>query len=1100
VSDKKTKGPLRGMNRWMAVLMLVVLIAGTFSMWWALQRVDRQMRDDLLQQARLVVQAVDINRFKALTGTEADLKNPDYQRLKEQLSRVRQANDKCRFFYLMARKADGKIIIHVDSEVTTSKDYSPPGQVYEEVPESYRRVFDTGTAAVEGPDIDRWGTWVSALVPLTDPTTGELLAVMGMDIDARSWKWDVASHATLPVSLMLVLVILVTLVMITARSRAKLLENKETLSSLINATNESLLLIDTKGKVLVANEVVTGRLGKHVGKLIGTSLYDYFSPDVAESRRGQHEKIVHTGKTVHFEDERSGRIYETYAYPVFDDTGNVCKIAIFSKDITENKRIEKELQESEERNRIVIDNSNDGIAIMKGDAHLYVNQRFVEIFGYADPAEIIGENNSKTVHPDDYLLVSDINARRQKKGEPVPARYEFKGIKKDTTPIYLDVSATATRYQGDCVSLVYLRDITDRKLAEEKLRLSEEKYRSLVSDVPGVVYRCALDPDWTMLFISKEIDLLSGYPPSDFINNTIRSFVSTIHPRDREVVNREVQEGVEKKRTYEMEYRINRADEGISWVHERGHGVFDSKGNLLYIEGIILDITEHKLAEEELHRERQKLKTISDNAPFGMILVEQEGHFTYINRKFTELFGYDLSDVPDGRTWCRKAYPDNEYRHAVISAWREDFGKTRPDEQKNVFTVTCKDGTEKVIQFLFSVLISGDSLMICEDITALRQLESQLRQSQKMEAIGTLAGGIAHDFNNILTALMGYAALIQMKLATTHPLRAYVDEVLSASEKAVDLTQSLLAFSRQQSVNLVPLNMNNTINETKKLLRRLLTEDIEFRTSLADDDMIVMADKSQMDQILFNLVTNARDAMPKGGMLTIETKVATIDDSFAKVHGFGKPGKYVGIDISDTGMGMDEQTRTKIFDPFFTTKEIGKGTGLGLATVYGIVKTHNGFITVESTLNKGSTFHIYLPWVIMKVGEAEEGIIPVTGGKETILIAEDNEGVRRFMREVLQKYGYAIWEATDGEDAIEKFKKHPDIDLIIIDSVMPRKNGRETYEEIHTIDPQVKVLFTSGYTKDIVLDKGIEEKEVDFIGKPMSLNTLLRKVREVLDR
>ncbi len=1088
------------MNRWMAVLMLVILIAGVFSMWWALQRVDRQMRDDLLQQAWLVVQAVNVNRFKALTGTEADLKNPDYQRLKEQLSRVRQASDKCRFFYLMARKADGKIIIHVDSEVTTSKDYSPPGQVYEEVPESYQRVFDTGTAAVEGPATDRWGTWVSALVPLTDPTTGELLAVMGMDIDARSWKWDVASHATLPVSLMLVLVILVTLVMITARSRAKLLENKETLSSLINATNESLLLIDTEGKVLVANEVVAGRLGKHVNELIGTSLYDYFSPDVAESRGGHHEKVLRTGKPVHFEDERSGRIYETYVYPVFDEMGNACKVAIFSKDITKNKRIEKELQESEERNRIVIDNSNDGIAIMKGDAHLYVNQRFVEIFGYDDPAEIIGESNRKTVHPDDYLLVSDINARRQKKGEPVPARYEFKGIKKDTTPIYLDVSATATRYQGDCVSLVYLRDITDRKLAEEKLRQSEEQYRSLVSDVPGVVYRCALDPDWIMLFISKEIDMLSGYPPSDFINSNIRSFVSIIHPRDRELVNRAVQEGVEKKRTYEMEYRINRADEGISWVHERGHGVFDSKGHLLYIEGVILDITEHKLAEEALHREREKLKTLSDHAPFGMALIDKEGHFTYINRNYTDLFGYDLSDVPDGRTWCRKAYPDAEYRHMVISAWKEDLGKTRPDEQKNVFTVTCKDETQKIIQFLFSILVSGDSLMICEDITELRQLENQLRQSQKMEAIGTLAGGIAHDFNNILTALMGYASLVQMKMDTSNPLRSYMDEVLSASEKAVDLTQSLLAFSRQQSVTLVPLNINNTIKEAKKLLRRLLTEDIEFHTSLAEADMIVMADKSQMDQILFNLVTNARDAMPKGGTLTIETAIATIDSTFIKVNGFGEPGEYVQINIIDTGMGMSEITRSKIFDPFFTTKEVGKGTGLGLATAYGIVKTHNGYITVESTLNQGTTFHVYLPKVTMTIDEAEDTIISITGGKETILIAEDNEGVRRFMREALQGHGYTIREAIDGEDTIERFTEHRDIDLIIIDSVMPKKNGREAYEEIHRIDPQIKALFTSGYTKDIVLDKGIVEKEFDFIGKPLSLNKLLQKVREVLDK
>ena len=437
----------------------------------------------------------------------------------------------------------------------------------------------------------------------------------------------------------------------------------------------------------------------------------------------------------------------------------------------------------------------------------------------------------------------------------------------------------------------------------------------------------------------------------------------------------------------------------------------------------------------------------------------------------------------------------------MIAAWAEDLKDATCGAHKpNALTVTCKDGTQKIVQFIFSFLVTGNYLMTCEDITELRKLENQLRQLQKMESIGTLAGGIAHDFNNILTALMGYASLVLMKMDLSDPLRSYVDEVLSASQKAVDLTQSLLAFSRQQSVTLVPLDMNNTIKEAKKLLWRLLTEDIEFRTSLTNDDMIVMADKSQMDQILFNLVTNARDAMPKGGTLTINTAMAVIDNTFIKFHGFGESGQYVRISIADTGMGMDEITRAKIFDPFFTTKEVGKGTGLGLATVYGIVKQNNGYIIVESTLNQGSTFHIYLPQVKTKVSEAENTVIPIKQGKETILVAEDNEGVRRFMVEILQQYGYKSIEAIDGEDAIKRFKEHPDIDLVIIDSVMPKKNGRETYEEIRGIDPYIKVLFTSGHTKDVVLDKGIIEKEFDFIAKPLSINELLLKVREVLDK
>ncbi len=386
------------------------------------------------------------------------------------------------------------------------------------------------------------------------------------------------------------------------------------------------------------------------------------------------------------------------------------------------------------------------------------------------------------------------------------------------------------------------------------------------------------------------------------------------------------------------------------------------------------------------------------------------------------------------------------------------------------------------------------------DITELKHLETQLRQSQKMESIGTLAGGIAHDFNNILTSLMGYASLIQVRMDKGDPMQAYVDQILSASRKAADLTGSLLTFSRKQPVSLIPLDINETIKVTKKLLKRLLTEDIELHTSLAKDETIVLADRSQIDQILFNLITNARDAMPKGGEISLETSITHMDEGFVSVHGFGRPGRYLLLSVSDTGMGMDESTLEKIFDPFFTTKETGKGTGLGLATVYGIVKQHNGYITAYSELGHGTVFRIYLPVVSVRAVEQSHEAAAVGRGSETILIAEDDGETRRFMNEALRYYGYKTIEAVDGEDAVDKFKKHQGVDLVIVDSVMPKKNGREAYEEIHATDPHVRVLFTSGYTKDIVLDKGIKDREFNFISKPLSLEKLLQKIREVLDR
>jgi CheY-like chemotaxis protein len=367
-----------------------------------------------------------------------------------------------------------------------------------------------------------------------------------------------------------------------------------------------------------------------------------------------------------------------------------------------------------------------------------------------------------------------------------------------------------------------------------------------------------------------------------------------------------------------------------------------------------------------------------------------------------------------------------------------------------------------------------------------------------MEAIGTLAGGVAHDFNNILTALVGYAALLRMKV-NDKTLHAYVDQILSASQKATDLIQSLLAFSRQQAASLKPISLNSLLKGTEKLLKRLVTEDIAIKTQLAAEDIIIMADATQLDQILFNLTTNARDAMPQGGILTIETRQVTLDNEFKRFHGYGGPGQYALLSVSDTGMGMDNTTQERIFEPFFTTKEVGKGTGLGLSTIYGIVQQHNGYITVKSKPKKGTTFDIYLP-VTNEVSVGETSVLTrMEGGNETILIAEDNDVVRDLMRDILIEYGYRVIEAADGVEAVKQFKNADTIDLLVFDSVMPKKNGREAYDEIHKIKPDTRVIFTSGHSRDVFLDKGIEDRKINFLQKPIFPDALLQMVREMLD-
>jgi signal transduction histidine kinase/ActR/RegA family two-component response regulator len=389
---------------------------------------------------------------------------------------------------------------------------------------------------------------------------------------------------------------------------------------------------------------------------------------------------------------------------------------------------------------------------------------------------------------------------------------------------------------------------------------------------------------------------------------------------------------------------------------------------------------------------------------------------------------------------------------------------------------------------------------VVRDITEHRKLEEQLRQAQKIEAIGQLAGGVAHDFNNILTAILGDAYLLEMKMGADAPLRHYIEDIRASAEKAAQLTQGLLAFSRKQILNPKSLDVNAVVRKLHRLTARLIGEDIDYQTHLSAKELTVMADGGQMEQILINLITNARDAMPQGGTLTIGTRPAVIDAAFISAHGFGRAGDYALISVADSGEGMDDSTRNRIFEPFFTTKEVGKGTGLGLAIVYGIVKQHEGFILCESRRGKGSVFTLYFPLVAPKSGELQEMMALPEQGTECVLLAEDDAGVRNTMRKILEEFGYRVVAAADGADAVRKFEEHQgEIRLLLLDVVMPKKNGMEACKEIRKIDPGAKVLFLSGHPNEIIHKKGTLDESLNFLQKPSSPAALLAAVRRLLD-
>lgn len=514
------------------------------------------------------------------------------------------------------------------------------------------------------------------------------------------------------------------------------------------------------------------------------------------------------------------------------------------------------------------------------------------------------------------------------------------------------------------------------------------------------------------------------------------------------------------------------------------------------------NIRQRARAEKALRESEEKYHTLVDNLSIGVYRNTggPNGRFLQANPAMIKIYGYDSLDefmqinVSD-------LYQEPEDRKLFIEELaRNGFVRNRELPMKK------KDGTPIWILCSANAMFDEHRKVkwtdgVNEDITERKQLEVQLRQAQKMEAIGTLAGGVAHDFNNILTAIIGYGNLLKMKIEGDQALIYYLDPILSSAEKAAQLTQSLLAFSRKQIISLRPVSLNEIVEGMGKLLLRVIGEDIELQLEQRDGRLMVLADRSQVEQVILNLVTNARDAMPQGGSLSIETDSIRLTRELLVKHEFMRPGDYAVISVSDTGDGMDEETRGRIFEPFFSTKSVGKGTGLGLAIVYGIIKQHNGDISVYSEPGKGTTFKIYLP---LAEEEALEGGVrsveaPVVGGTETILIGEDNDEVRRLAKDILAYGGYTVILARDGEEAIAKFRDHSGrIDLLVLDVVMPKKNGKEVYEEIRRLNPRIKVLFMSGYTANIIHKKGVLEEGLNFIPKPLSPDRLLRKVREVL--
>ena len=638
-----------------------------------------------------------------------------------------------------------------------------------------------------------------------------------------------------------------------------------------------------------------------------------------------------------------------------------------------------------------------------------------------------------------------------------------------------------------------------RSAAANHQRQTERRLATLLSNLPGMVYRCKADRKWTMEFVSDGCEALTGYKATDLVGTEGPTYNSLIPPDDRDRIWHEVQEALAQRRPFRLTYRILSANGDEKWVCEQGVGVF-SGDELQGLEGFISDNTENKRAAAAQCESERRLRELLKNIHLVSAMLDQAGNITFCNDFFLRLTGWARDEIM-GRNWCELFVPPGQDNREIFS--NQISERAVPPQSRN--EIITKAGERRLISWNNTILFdaAGNPLGVAtigEDITEGLRLENELRQAQKLESIGRLAGGVAHDFNNILTVIIGYTDFFLAELNPSDPLRSYAEEIKIAGERAASLTTQLLAFSRKQVIAPKVLDVNTSIRESERILHRLIGEDVNLTTTL--DPLLgqVMADPEQLHQVMMNLVVNARDAMLEGGTVNICTLNIDIgDDAF--IHPSAKPGSYVMITVTDCGMGMDEQTREQVFEPFFTTKERGKGTGLGLATVYGIVRQSNGWIEVSSELGVGTSFKVYLPRIA--ACPVEEQCEPGSNGEhygdETILVVEDDAAVRHFTKAILSGYGYHVLEAANGVEALDIARKYVgEVHLLLTDVVLPGINGMEASVRLKAVRPAVKVLFVSGYTVDVIARRGVLDAGVSLLHKPFSSAQLASKVREVL--
>jgi len=1447
----------KGQGQWIAGAVGMVLIIGALFAWWTAEQTDREMRADLLRRTQLIAQTINIESVKGFTGTPSDLKNPSYLRLKKQLADVRSTNPQCRFLYLLGRKNDGTIIVFLDSEPSDSKDYSPPGQIYTEVAEYYRTVFARHVAMAEGPTTDRWGTWVTGLVPIHDPQTvmsglatpddaramvrnaveyyqmhgresilreinnpqgafrkgdlyafvydsnmtivahpfkpelvgrnlidkkdwpggkffrkeikeiaqskgtgwvdyeyenpvsklrdpkttyvervddliicagaykgtGTPLAVLGMDIDARAWR-QLRIAAMLPTLVFVVTLAAITLaggILFVRRSRSARahpswwMQYLETgLVIVVGSTltlfaawkiherelhnrNEAFHQLAESRTELVASTLRTLRdkeleglahfyegsedvttdefqaFSAYLTKNYSVSAWEWI-PAVAATDKDRFESASSAGFKMWQKDAQGKRVpaanREVY-YPISQAAPLASNEPAFGYDIGSaplplaalTEAIRTGLTTATDPLLLIQETGNlKGMVVYrpvfvdKGATHLrgFVAAvlRMRNLLGFTSQNEPVLLEltllRKDTAH--ESLAISWDAESPPTTGfsatRPVLAFGKVFGVTAHAGPVFMKMYPMRARWvtilvgsalTGACAFIVQAtlrrREELERLVAERtlELRRSEERFRAIFEHAPYPIVINSLDNgqylEANKAFLesrgigSEELRLCKPesfmLTPREEMTSALATLMATGAVRDRETT-------------------IIQKDGSPS--HLIYSSVLLEYKGVQQILSMAVDVTERKRAEEALKESEARFRTLFKMAPMPLVNISLKGKVLDINNSLTQTMGYTLDDLPTlDKVWML-ALPDPDLRNQVTSAWRKDLEQaksTNSDMESFESPVWCKDGTSRTMIFVSALVndtiiigffditerrekeaalqksmellratfnATNDGIVVvnkdlkvtqanqqfykmwqipaefqqtddnavlrewimdqledpagfqsmvntlyhsriqhmCEiplkngravecysapmimdgneigrvwdfrDISERKQAEEerkklheQLLQSQKMEAVGVLAGGIAHDFNNMLGAIIGYADLTLEAMEPENRFRKNLDRILDAAKRSADITRQLLAFARKQTIAPVAVNLNESVESVLPMIQRLIGENIELSWLAGAGPCIIKIDPSQLDQILVNFCVNARDAIKNVGRITIETDRVVFDEAYCAAHVGFRPGDYVLLSVSDNGCGIDKATLSHIFEPFFTTKGLGQGTGMGLATIYGIVKQNDGFINAYSEPGIGTTFRVYLPRYT-----AEAAMIPKTGaqepaatGHETILLVEDEPMILEMTQAMLEKLGYAVFPVCTPGEALRVAREHTgEIHLLMTDVVMPEMNGRDLARSLRSVRPRLKRLFMSGYTANVIVHNGVLEDHVLFIQKPFSIKNLAAKIREALDQ